>query len=267
MSDLILQAQDLKICFKLRKKNHLCAVNSLSFTVHEGQRVAIVGESGCRKTTLALSIINLLPAYPAVKIDGRLHYREHDLLAVKEKDLQKIRGNRIAMIFQDPMVSLNPFLKILTQLSEPLLPHKKITKKEAKKQAIDLLALVGMDNAARRIEHYPHEFSAGMRQRVITAMACSPEILIAEVFSHAQHPYTQVLIRSRISLNQEKKRPLYSIMGQPPNLMNLGKGCPFWPRCPHRKDCAHGEHEFPPGKQLNDQHRVFCWLVEAKNGE
>jgi len=158
------------------------AVNGVSFDVEKGKTLGIVGESGCGKSVTVLSVMRLIAEPPGKILQGGVNYKGNDLLKLNDADIQKIRGAEIAMVFQDPMTSLNPVLTIGRQISESQILHQEYDKKEAVEGTLELLALVGIPNAADRYNDYPHQFSGGMRQRVMIAMAlsCSPEILIAD---------------------------------------------------------------------------------------
>lgn len=158
------------------------AVEDVSFSVDKGQTVGIVGESGSGKSVTCYSLIGLIPQPPGKIHAGQAMFDGTDLLQASENQLRSIRGKRVSMIFQDPMTSLNPFLKISTQLTEPLEIHEGIKGKEALHRAIDALAEVGIPEPEKRIQSYPHEFSGGMRQRVMIAMALitRPELLICD---------------------------------------------------------------------------------------
>ncbi len=158
------------------------AVNGLSFSVERGETLGIVGESGSGKSVTQLSILGLLPTPPAKIESGTAMFDGVDLLKLSDKELRKLRGKRIAMIFQDPMTSLNPFLRISQQLTEVLATHTDLTPKQQRARAIDVLEKVGIPDAANRVDSYPHQFSGGMRQRVMIAMAllCDPELLVAD---------------------------------------------------------------------------------------
>ncbi len=158
------------------------AVDNASLDLGQGETLAIVGESGCGKTVLSLSVMGLIPDPPGRITAGQVIYRDQDLVTLSEEEMQKIRGNQLSMIFQEPMTSLNPVFKIGDQISETLRLHKRMDKKQALEAAVDALKLVGIPNPHKRINNFPHELSGGMRQRVMIAMAlvCSPEILIAD---------------------------------------------------------------------------------------
>ncbi len=157
------------------------AVDDISFEVAAGEAVAIVGESGCGKSVTALSIMSLLQ-YPGEIIGGNINYKGIDLTGLSDKEMQAIRGNEIGMVFQDPMTSLNPVLTVQQQLIEGLILHKNYSKSKAIARGIELLKLVDIPSAEERIQQYPHQFSGGMRQRAMIAMAlaCEPQILIAD---------------------------------------------------------------------------------------
>ncbi|WP_320170064.1 ABC transporter ATP-binding protein [Maridesulfovibrio sp.] len=158
------------------------AVDNASIELGQGETLAVVGESGCGKTVLSLSIMGLVPDPPGRITGGQVLYRGRDLVQLPEKELQKIRGNSLSMIFQEPMTSLNPVFRIGDQISETLRLHQGVSAHEAEEAAVDALKLVGIPNPQKRINSFPHELSGGMRQRVMIAMAlvCSPEILIAD---------------------------------------------------------------------------------------
>jgi oligopeptide transport system ATP-binding protein len=158
------------------------AVDGVSFSLEPGQTLAIVGESGSGKSVTALSIMRLIQEPPGKVVSGDIRYKGVSILGMAEKEQRKLRGNRIAMIFQDPMTSLNPVYRIGKQIAEPLRVHKGASKSEAWAAAVELLDRVGIPRAAERARDYPHEFSGGMRQRAMIAMAlaCGPDVLIAD---------------------------------------------------------------------------------------
>jgi oligopeptide transport system ATP-binding protein len=300
--DPLLQVEDLWVTFSVQGQK-LHAVRGISFEVEEGEAVGIVGESGCGKSAAVQAINRLTRGVVSGKI----------LFEGKETAHP---GRNIGMVFQDPMTSLNPTMKIGAQIAEGLIYHKLATREEAKARAVELLRLVGVSDPELRVHQYPHQFSGGMRQRVLIAIAvaCNPKLLIAdepttaldvtiqaqildlirrmrehfkmslllishdfgvvaavcervlvmyagkivesgtvdEVLNRPRHPYTQMLLASRPRLDRPKSEPLVSIVGAPPNLLVLAKGCPFKERCPH---AALKCNEEPPGP-------VACWRVK-----
>lgn len=158
------------------------AVNGVSFHLEEGETLGLVGESGCGKSVSMLSVMRLIPMPPGKIVSGQVLFQGRDLIQVDDEEIRSVRGNKIAMVFQDPMTSLNPVLTINTQVSEALELHLGMTKQQARKRTVELLQMVGIPEAERRIDDYPHQFSGGMRQRVMIAMAlsCSPQLLIAD---------------------------------------------------------------------------------------
>jgi oligopeptide transport system ATP-binding protein len=176
----LLSVRDLAVQFKTRKST-VRAVNGVSFDLDAGETLGIVGESGCGKSVTSLAMLGILPKAGRVT-HGEVFFEDVDLLKVPDSQLRQVRGNDIAMIFQDPMTSLNPVLTVGRQITEALRKHMDMNKDEANKEAIALLDRVGIPAAKDRIEDYPHQFSGGMRQRVMIAMAisCHPKILIAD---------------------------------------------------------------------------------------
>jgi oligopeptide/dipeptide ABC transporter ATP-binding protein len=160
----------------------ITAVDKVTFHVEKGETLCIVGESGCGKSVTSLAIMRLLPSPPAEINSGRVLFKGEDLLKKSESEMRGIRGNRISMIFQEPMTSLNPVFTVGRQISEAIILHRKLSEKEAKERTVEMLKLVGIPNPEKRFNEYPHQMSGGMRQRVMIAMAlsCNPELLIAD---------------------------------------------------------------------------------------
>ncbi|HSR10849.1 MAG TPA: ABC transporter ATP-binding protein, partial [Thermodesulfobacteriota bacterium] len=158
------------------------AVDGVSFDIAEGETVALVGESGCGKSVSALSVMGLIPNPPGRIVDGTILFRGRDLRALDPEEMRKVRGSEIAMIFQEPMTSLNPVLTIRLQLREALETHRGLTGEEAEKRCVEVLKWVGIPDPERRMTQYPHQFSGGMRQRVMIAMAllCNPRLILAD---------------------------------------------------------------------------------------
>ena len=176
----LLDVRGLKTSFNT-KFGEVQAVRGVSFQLTKGEVVGVVGESGCGKSITMMSIMRLLDKNGTIK-DGRIFFEGKDISKITEKEMSKIRGNDIAMIFQDPMTSLNPLITIGNQIIEPLIIHEKLSKKEAFKKGVELLRLVNIPNPEKRMKQYPHEFSGGMRQRAMIAMAlsCNPKLIFAD---------------------------------------------------------------------------------------
>jgi len=177
----LLQVKNLRTQF-FTQDGIVHAVNGISFDLGEGETLGVVGESGCGKTVSMLSLMQLIPQPPGRIVDGEVWFRGEDLLGLSENEIRQVRGNNIAMIFQDPMTSLNPVLTIERQISEALELHLGMSRGQARNRSIELLELVQIPEAGARIDDYPHQFSGGMRQRVMIAMAlsCNPQLLIAD---------------------------------------------------------------------------------------
>lgn len=317
----LLEVKDLRTHF-LTDAGVVKAVDGISFSLKEGETIGIVGESGSGKSVTNLSIMRLIPSPPGKIVGGEVLFEGNDVLKLPESDLRNIRGNKISMIFQDPMTSLNPFLRISTQMIETIRLHQDMSKKEALEKSIAMLKLVGIPAADERIFNYPHQFSGGMRQRVMIAMAlsCEAQILIADepttaldvtiqaqileliqdlskqfatsvilvthdlgvvagmcdnvyvmyagkivekaktedLYRNPSHPYTFGLIQSVPRLDKAQNGRLFSIEGQPPNVIDLPPCCPFHPRCHKVMDIC--RTQYPPTKDLGDGHEVSCWL-------
>ncbi|WP_322972578.1 ABC transporter ATP-binding protein [Pseudalkalibacillus salsuginis] len=180
MSTSLLNVEDLKVRFKT-EDGIVPSVNGVTFHVDKGETVAIVGESGCGKSITSLSILDLIPS-PGEIHHGRIDFNGTDLQAIKKKQLRKLRGNEISMIFQEPMTSLNPVFTIGNQISESIRLHQRLGKKKALMKSIEMLDRVGIPDAEAVVRRFPHQLSGGMRQRVMIAMAlaCNPKLLIAD---------------------------------------------------------------------------------------
>ena len=181
MTYQLLNVQDLETRFKT-PEGVVHAVNGVSFSLEQGETLGVVGESGCGKSVTMLSCLKLIASPPGEIVAGKALFKDIDLLKMGNEEIRKVRGSHISMIFQDPMTSLNPVINIGKQLAEPLIEHMDMTNEQARKRSIELLELVGISNPDERLKDYPHQYSGGMRQRVMIAMAlsCMPEILIAD---------------------------------------------------------------------------------------
>lgn len=178
--EVILSVKNLTTHYITREVGTCEAVRNVSFDIHKGETLGLVGETGAGKTSIALSILRLLPIPPAKIIDGQILWHEKDILKLSDKEMRKIRGGEISMVFQDPMTALNPIDPVGDQIQEVIYLHQNVNKMEAKKLAGDMLEVVGIPR--ERFDEYPHQFSGGMKQRVIIAMAlaCNPKLLIAD---------------------------------------------------------------------------------------
>ncbi|REE94365.1 oligopeptide transport system ATP-binding protein [Paenibacillus taihuensis] len=205
MSDPILNISDLHISFHVRG-GEVQAVRGVNLEVNRGESVAIVGESGSGKSVTAQSILRLIPTPPGEFKQGSITFKGEDLLAKTEKEMESIRGKEIGMIFQDPMTSLNPTLTVGRQITEVLHKHQNMSTSDSTKRAVELLNLVGIPNAAERVKQYPHQFSGGMRQRVMIAiaLACNPSLLIADEPTTALDVTIQAQIMSLMKELQQK---------------------------------------------------------------
>ncbi len=318
--DYLLEVQNLKTTFHTRAGD-VKAVDDVSFAIARGETLGIVGESGSGKSVTALSTMRLLPMPPA-EIDGdHVLFEGRDVLEMSDHELRALRGGKIAMIFQDPMTSLNPVFSIGYQLMEAIQLHLDMNHKQARDRAIDMMQRVGIPSAEKRINNYPHEFSGGMRQRVMIAMAlsCNPSLLIADepttaldvtiqaqilelmkglsrefntaimlithdlgvvagmaqrvlvmyggkivettntkqLFAKPAHPYTQALLHSIPRLDEAPGTRLTPIVGSPPDLLHLPKGCSFAPRCP--KVQPRCRQEVPPLMETDPGQRAACF--------
>jgi oligopeptide transport system ATP-binding protein len=180
-NEILLEVKDLKTYF-YTNEGVVKAVDGLSYHVNKGECVGIVGESACGKSVSAMSLLRLIPYPPGVIVGGQILFKGEDLLQVSEERMRDIRGNKIAMVFQEPTTSLNPVLTVGRQISESLELHRGLDREAARAESVRLLRLVGIPDPERRVRDYPHQFSGGMQQRIMIAMAlsCDPELLIAD---------------------------------------------------------------------------------------
>ncbi len=328
MAEAILRVRGLRTYFNT-DDGVVKAVDGVSFDLHRGETLGIVGESGSGKSVTNLSVMRLIPSPPGKIMAGEVMLDGEDLLKVSSERIRRLRGNKVSMIFQDPMTSLNPFLRISTQMIETIRLHQRLDTKAARGKAVDMLKAVGIPNPDKRINDYPHQFSGGMRQRVMIGMAlsCEPEIVIAdeptsaldvtiqaqileilknlaqefhtavimithdlgvvagmcdniavmyagrivekapvrELFADPKHPYTKGLIGSVPRLDRTSKERLFSIKGQPPNVIDLPDCCPFHPRCEFAMDIC--LRRYPSTTVLDDKREVNCWLYNTDRPE
>ena len=240
----LLTVDNLKTTFMIHKTK-VEAVRGASIHVDDGDILAVVGESGSGKSVLMKSIMGLLPENAQTTADS-LVYMGRNLLEFSADERRKMRGKEFAMIFQDPMTALNPLKKIGAHLTEVLMRYRKLNKKQAREEAIEALRKVGIPSPEKRLDQYPHEFSGGMRQRVLIAMAlcCKPKLLIAD------EPTTGV------------KERLEAIPGMAPSLTNPPAGCPFAERCKYA--CEKCESEIPAYRQYTRTQRAMCVFTEEE---
>ncbi|MCM3749604.1 ABC transporter ATP-binding protein [Paenibacillus pasadenensis] len=201
----ILKVEDLRVSFRVRG-GEVQAVRGVSFDMHKGEALAIVGESGSGKSVTAQSIMRLIPTPPGSYKDGKIVFEGSDLLQKTERQMESVRGRDIGMIFQDPMTSLNPTMTIGSQITEVLVRHQNMSKEAATKRAVEMLKLVGIPNPEDRVKQYPFEFSGGMRQRAMIAIAlsCDPTLLIADEPTTALDVTIQAQILAVMKDMQEK---------------------------------------------------------------
>jgi len=299
------------------------AVNGVSFDLARGERMAVVGESGSGKSVMSMSLIGLV-SHPGRVVGGEVYLNGRNLLEVSSAELNGVRGKEVAMVFQDPMTSLNPVIRVGEQIIPPMVRHLGLSHEEARERALDLLRQVGIPDEVSRLRAYPHELSGGMRQRVLIAIAlsCRPDLILAdepttaldvtiqaqivallkqlsdetgtavlfvthdlglvarfaqkvavmyagqfveygpirEVFADPQHPYTRGLLSSIPSLSGERDRRLTQIEGVPPDLRDLGPGCPYAPRCPLATPACAAER--PLLTPRGPDHLAACWATE-----
>lgn len=205
MAHIILEVEDLVTRF-YTDNGTVHAVNGVSYNLREGETIGVVGESGCGKSVHALSLMRLIPIPPGDITNGKVIYREQDLLKVSDSEMRSVRGGQIAMIFQDPMTSLNPVMSIGKQIMEVLRLHLVMNENQARERAAEMLSLVGIPEPTRRLRSYPHEFSGGMRQRAMIAMslAANPQILIADEPTTALDVTIQAQILDLVNRLREK---------------------------------------------------------------
>ena len=314
----LLKVENLKVYFETIYGS-VKAVDGVSFEMSKGEILGLIGESGSGKTTLGLAILRILPPNGRI-VSGKILFENRNLLELDEEEMRKIRGKDIAMIFQDPMTTLNPTMRIGEHIAEALMIHYKLSKEEAWERAVEALEAVGIPR--NRAMDYPHQLSGGMRQRVMIAIAYAlkPKLLIADepttaldvivqdqildlikdlrskqgtsiifithdlsitadiadrmiimyagkivelgdveqIYYEPKHPYTKGLIKSIPKIGEDPNN-IYTIPGDPPNMLNPPSGCRFHPRCPLRM--AECSREEPPLVEIEKGHYVACWRV------
>lgn len=205
--DKLFEIQNLKTYFTVEGKDAK-AVDGVTFDIYKGETLGLVGESGSGKSVTALSLLKLIPNPPGKIVDGKVLYKGQDVLELSYEELYKVRGKEIAMIFQEPMTSLNPVLKVGMQIEEVLMAHEGLNQQEARLKAINMLELVGIPAPEKRIDEYPHQFSGGMRQRVMIAiaLACNPALLIADEPTTALDVTIQAQILELMLTLKEKRK-------------------------------------------------------------
>jgi len=206
MTNILLSVQDLKVYFSGNERIAR-ALDGISYDVRKGETICLVGESGCGKTVSALTILRIIPQPPGEVMGGKILFNGQDLLELSEEDMQKIRGNHIAMVFQEPMTSLNPVFTIGDQIKEAILVHEQLEKNETLLRCIQLLKDVGIPSPENRLNDYPHQLSGGQRQRVMIAMAlaCNPDLVIADEPTTALDVTIQVQILDLFKELQKKR--------------------------------------------------------------
>ncbi len=321
MTSEILNVQGLETQFST-PEGVVHAVNGVDFMLNEGETLGVVGESGCGKSVSMLSILRLIQQPPGKIVAGTAMFRGKDLLKMTSDEIRHVRGGQISMVFQDPMTSLNPVMTIGKQMAEPLMLHMGLSREQARERSVELLEQVGIPRAKDRLKDYPHQYSGGMRQRVMIAMAlsCNPQIVIADepttaldvtiqaqivdlmirlreevgmsivwithdlgvvasiahrvnvmyggfiieespirdLYANPCHPYTIGLLGSLPRIHQKGHQRLYSIEGMPPMLYQKPQRCPFSPRCRWVVDRCREEN--PPLVEVDEKHRVACWV-------
>jgi oligopeptide/dipeptide ABC transporter ATP-binding protein len=252
LTEPLLEVDELSVRFE-SDEGTVHAVDLMSLRLEPRQVLGIVGESGCGKSVTALSILRLLP--PAAKISGTVRFEGVDLLRASRSHLRKVRGRKISFVFQEPMTSLNPAFRVGHQIGEVLREHLGLSRGAARERAVELLELVHIPDAGRRVDEYPHQLSGGMRQRVMIAMAlaCDPRILIAD----PQHPYTIGLLGAIPRPGAVRDGKLQEIPGRVPSLAELPGHCAFADRCPRADELSWSE--VPRLREVRPDHAVACF--------
>ncbi|MBI2027498.1 MAG: ABC transporter ATP-binding protein [Deltaproteobacteria bacterium] len=205
MTQTLLSVENLRTCFQ-SEAGDVYAVDDVSFNINKGETLGLVGESGCGKSVTSLSIMRLIPTPPGKITSGKMIFKGKNLMDLSDEQIRRIRGNEIAMIFQEPMTSLNPVFSIGNQISEAIQTHQNLSRKQVLEKTISMLKLVGIPDPEKRVKEYPHQLSGGMRQRVMIAMAlsCDPDLLIADEPSTALDVTIQAQILDLINDLQQR---------------------------------------------------------------
>ena len=276
MTSELLNVQGLETQFKT-PEGVVHAVNGVDFTLKEGETLGVVGESGCGKSVSMLSILRLIQQPPGKIVAGEAMFRGQDLLKMTKEEIRHVRGGQISMVFQDPMTSLNPVMTIGKQLAEPLMLHLGLYKEQARDRSVELLEQVGIPHAADRLKDYPHQYSGGMRQRVMIAMAlsCAPQILIADEPTTALDVTIQAqIVELVIRLREEVGMAIVwithdlGVVASIAHRVNVMYGGFIIEESPIRDLYAHPSHPYTIGllgslPQIHEQRRQRLYSIEG----
>lgn len=276
MTSELLNVQGLETQFKT-PEGVVHAVNGVDFTLKEGETLGVVGESGCGKSVSMLSILRLIQQPPGKIVAGEAMFRGQDLLKMTKEEIRHVRGGQISMVFQDPMTSLNPVMTIGKQLAEPLMLHLGLNKEQARDRSVELLEQVGIPHAADRLKDYPHQYSGGMRQRVMIAMAlsCAPQILIADEPATALDVTIQAqIVELVIRLREEVGMAIVwithglGVVASIAHRVNVMYGGFIIEESPIRDLYAHPSHPYTIGllgslPQIHEQRRQRLYSIEG----
>ena len=276
MTSELLNVQGLETQFKT-PEGVVHAVNGVDFTLKEGETLGVVGESGCGKSVSMLSILRLIQQPPGKIVAGEAMFRGQDLLKMTKEEIRHVRGGQISMVFQDPMTSLNPVMTIGKQLAEPLMLHLGLNKEQARDRSVELLEQVGIPHAADRLKDYPHQYSGGMRQRVMIAMAlsCAPQILIADEPTTALDVTIQAqIVELVIRLREEVGMAIVwithdlGVVASIAHRVNVMYGGCIIEESPIRDLYAHPSHPYTIGllgslPQIHEQRRQRLYSIEG----
>ena len=288
----ILEVKDLKVSFQTFQGS-VQAVRGVSWHLNKKETIAIVGESGCGKTVTIQTVIGLNPKKNGSIKGGEVLFNKENLLDLTPKQMRKLQGNQLSIIFQDPFTFLNPTMTVGEQIMEPYMQHYKVSREEARKKAVEILKMISLPSPEENMKRYPHQLSGGMRQRIMIAMAliCNPKVLFADepttaldvtiqaqiielmndlkdkidtsivliTHDHPKHPYTWGLLSSVPRLDKRVSEDLYSIPGTPPDLLAPPVGCAFAARCKYAMNICRTSQ--PPCIDFSEpDHYASCWL-------